>query len=169
MNKKAARKAKAAREKKKKMIMTWAWVAAIVVLGIFLFVSMRSDSHEGRSVVDETVDIDFAAMSGTMVYAALLNMMRRANDHVGQSFRIRGTYHSFFWDVTGSYHHYVVVQDQTGCCPHHMEFRRSGDYTFPDDYPAQGVIIEMAGIFSTYELLGRVFFYLAVDEIIIVE
>ena len=161
MNKKAARKAEALRRKKrKKMTMALVCAAAVIVV-VFAIIMLRNTGERRR----EGVDIDLVAMSDTMVYAALLNIMRNPTNHLGQTIRVSGSYQPFFWHETGSYYHYVVVEGQAGCCPQRMEFMRGNNYVFPVDFPAEGTMIELIGVFSR----GDHWFYLAVDEMLILD
>ena len=116
-----------------------------------------------------SIDIDLTAMSSTMVYAAVLNIMRSPGRHAGQTIRVSGTYHPFFWDETGLYYHYVIVDGQPGCCPQRMEFKLSDNYVFPDDFPPEGAMIEITGVFGSYQEMGHTFFYLAVGYIIVLD
>ena len=128
-----------------------------------------NDVDNDIAEVITVIDIDLTAMSDTMVYAALLNIMRTPDNHLGRTIRISGTYQSFFWDITGLHYHYIIVEGQAGCCPQRMEFRRHGNYVFPDDYPAEGAMIELVGVFGRYQEEGMFWYFLAVDEFIILQ
>ena len=146
------------RRQRNKLIIKSFFAAAIVMVAIIVFNNLLRGSGSVRG--QGGVDIDFTIMSDTMVYAALLNVMRNAINHEGQTIRIRGSHQVITWG--GDYRvHFVVVQDQTGCCPQRMEFRRSGNYVFPDDYPPDNVMIELTGVFTR----GEHEFYLSINDI----
>ena len=157
-NKKTLSRAEALKRKQRKsLIIKIACAAAIVVVVIFVFNSLLSGGSNTRG--RGGIDIDFTRMSDTMVYAALLNVMRNSDNHEGETIRIRGAHQVIFLGDDARLH-YVVVVDQTGCCPQRMEFRRSGDYVFPDDYPPANAMIELTGVFTR----GERGFYLSVDD-----
>ena len=164
---KANRKAEAAKRRKHKKIALVCAAAAVVMIIMAITMSSRDTgaAERVRESADIDVDIDLVAMSDTMVYAALLNIMRNPIPHLGQTIRVGGSYQPFFWHETGSYYHFVVVEGQAGCCPQRMEFMRGDDYVFPADFPAEGAMIEVIGVFSR---AGQ-WFYLAVDEFLILD
>ena len=149
------------RKQRKKMMRISIGAAAVLALVIFISVMSFGGGHRAR----EGVDIDMVAMRDTMVYATMANILRNPANHEGQTIRVAGSYSNRFWDVTGSHYHFLVVQGQGGCCPRQMEFRRNGDYIFPDDYPAEGAAIELIGVFTR----GERSFYLSVDEMIVIQ
>ena len=157
---KRARDAEVRRRKQRKQRIRLS-IGAAAVLALVIFISVMSFAG-GRGARSD-VDIDMVAMRDTMVYAAMVNIQRNPANYEGQTIRVAGSYSSRFWEVTGSHYHFVVVQGQGGCCPRFMEFRRSGNYTFPDDYPTEGATIELVGVFSR----GEGSFYLSVDEMIV--
>ena len=159
MSKKANRKAEAVKRRKQKKIALVCACAAFVMIIMAVALSSRDAGARAR----EDVDIDLVAMSDTMVYAALLNIMRNPTNHEGQTIRVGGSYQPFFWHEAGMQLHFVVVEGQGGCCPQRMEFVRSDDYVFPADFPAEGAMIELIGVFSR----GDNWFYLAVDEMLV--
>ena len=165
-NKKTIPRAEALKRKqRKKLMMRLFYAAAIVAVAILIVSALpRGGGGAGGGRRERgDIDIDFTAMSDTMVYAALLNVMRNANNHVGDTIRISGFHQVIARGGTRS--HYVVVVDQTGCCPQRMEFRRQGNYVFPDDYPPEFEIIELTGVFTR----GSQGFYLSVNDMQIVE
>ena len=137
-----------------------------VLLLCFLCVVATGCSGENNP---NNIDMDFTRMSGTMVYAAVVEMLQSPNEHLGKTVKARGEYMPFFFEPTGLYYHYIVIEGPPGCCPVRLEFILDGDYVFPDDYPDEDTAIEIIGIFSSYEELDQTWHYLAIDEIIILE
>ena len=111
------------------------------------------------------VDIDLTKLSSTVLSAELMNIIVNSEDYLGKTIRVSGTYYNLFFEQTGSYYHYVITKAGDECCQEGIEFRLSGDPVFPDDFPRMRTIIEVEGVFSTYEELGREYYYLAVDNI----
>lgn len=111
-------------------------------------------------------DVDLTALSVTMAYAEAYNMtFTNPEDYVGKTVRVRGPYVTGYYDVTGLYYHFVVVEDVTVCCSLQLEFLWNGQHVYPEDYPAEMTIVELSGVFGSYEELGETYFYIAADEL----
>ena len=102
------------------------------------------------------VDIDLTAMSSTMVYAEVYNMMYSPNDYIGKTVRMRGQFALYqATDAAGnvvpdSRYFACVIADATACCQQGLEFVLAGNYAYPADYPALGTDITVVGPFRTY-------------------
>ena len=98
-----------------------------------------------------TVDYDLTSMSSDMVYATVFQMVNSPEQYENKSFKISGTYYSIFYEPTGKYYHYCIIQDATACCAQGMEFVWDDDsHVYPDDYPAENSNIVVTGVFETY-------------------
>ncbi|MCL2030873.1 MAG: hypothetical protein FWG93_04950 [Oscillospiraceae bacterium] len=111
------------------------------------------------------IDVDLTALSGVMVYAEVYNMMTSPEEYLGKTIKANGSYAVTYYDKTGQYYHFVLVEDAGACCQQGLEFRWSGERVYPDEYPAENAKIELVGVYSRYELLGDTLYYLAVDEL----
>ena len=59
---------------------------------------------------------------------------------------------SFFQDdSTGNDYYTCIIMDDTACCSQGIEFVPTDDHTYPDDFPAVGEDICVAGVFDTYK------------------
>lgn len=114
------------------------------------------------------IDIDLTAMSGTMIYGEVFSMMENPAAYAGKTVKARGPYYASYYEPTGKHYHFVVIADATACCSQGLEFVWNGTHIYPDNYPADGIEIEIVGVFGTYEEEGYTYSYLAVDEIEIV-
>jgi len=110
------------------------------------------------------VDVDLTAPSSTMVYAEVYNMLLSPDDYRGKIIKMRGPYYADYYDETCQYYHFVVIEDASACCAQGLEFIWAGEHIYPDDYPEDGEIIEVTGIFDSYEELGEQYFYIAADR-----
>ena len=127
--------------------------------------SSQNTQNTPTEGVSGVVDIDLAAMSSTMVYAEVFNMMSNPVEYMGKTVRMCGPYSPQYYALTDAYYHYVVVEDATSCCEQGLEFIWRGDHTYPDDYPEEQTKIEVTGVFGSYDELDITYYYLAVDEI----
>ena len=117
----------------------------------------------------EKIDVDLTTLGSTLVYAEVYSMVNNPDEYFGKTIKMNGPYYASFFDETGLYYHYVIVEDATACCQGGLEFIWTGDHVYPDDYPEEKSSIEVTGVFGSYEELGRTYYYLAVDDIAILE
>ncbi len=103
------------------------------------------------------IDVDLTALSGTMVYAEVYNMLTAPEDYIGKTVKMNGLYAYYYDEATGNAYHSCVIQDATACCAQGLEFVLTDDYTYPDDYPDTDGEICVAGVFDTYIEGGYVF------------
>ncbi len=119
---------------------------------------------------DPNVDVDLTVLSANMVYAEVYNMMMYPDDYLGKTIKVSGPYYPLFYDGTGNYYHYVMIEDALACCQNGMEFIwDEGEHVYPDEYPKQDDIIEIVGELKSYKEEQYIYYYLDVDEIVILE
>lgn len=111
------------------------------------------------------VDVDFSVFSSTIAQAEYNNIARKPSEYTGKKIRVIGSYYSLYLEQTGQHYHFVTIVYGDECCRQGFEIRLSGDRSSPSDYPAQNAIIEVIGTVDHYEELGLNFFFLATDEI----
>jgi hypothetical protein len=117
----------------------------------------------------ESVDVDLTLLSSTMVVSVMNDIMSKPNEYLGKTFKVRGPYYASYYDVTDQFYHLVYFEDAQACCIQAMEFEWQGDHAYPDDYPAPETKIEITGVFGSYEELDSTYYYLAVDDIVVLE
>ena len=96
------------------------------------------------------IDVDLTALSSTMVYSEVYNMMYNAPDYVGKVVKMRGLYSLYYDEGTGKYYHACIIQDATACCAQGIEFELTEDYRFPEDYPEVNDEVCVTGTFDIY-------------------
>lgn len=106
----------------------------------------RNDTKSGDGEV-----VDLTQMSATLVYAEVYNMMMAPEDYIGKTIKMEGTYTPYHDDATGKDYFACIVSDATACCSQGIEFELTSDYKYPDDYPKDGDIICVTGVFDTYK------------------
>ena len=114
--------------------------------------------------------VDLTALSSTMVYAEVYNILVYPEDYIDKTIKMRGYYSPTlnYYGQPDLYYHFVVIEDATECCRQGLEFIWDGEHAYPDDYPAENTLIEVVGIFGRYEdEFGDVHYYVAVDDITI--
>lgn len=98
----------------------------------------------------EGIDIDLTALSSTMVYAEVYDMVSDPDKYIGRTVRMRGDFASYHDETGGRYYFGCIIRDATACCAQGIEFVLTDDYVYPDDYPEEGSEVTVTGAFDTY-------------------
>lgn len=107
---------------------------------------------------DPSVDVDLTALSSTMVYAEVYNMMTAPEDYIGKTVKMTGSFIVYTDPNTGKNYYSCIITDALACCSQGIEFVLSGEYNYPEDYPEIESEITVKGEFQTYEEEG--YYYL---------
>ena len=124
-----------------------------------------SPEEVANALAQGKVDVDLTALSSTMVYGEVSNMMTNSDNYMGKIIKASGVYATQHFEKTNDNYHYVVIEDAASCCKQGIEFVWSGEHKFPEDYPTKGAEIELVGVYGKYEELGQPYYYLQVNEI----
>lgn len=95
----------------------------------------------------EGVDVDLTAVSDTIAYAQLYDMLVHKEDFIGKVVRLKGIFASFHSEETGMDYYSCQVTDNTLCCSMGLEFVLGQGHGYPRD----GEEIVVQGVFDTYE------------------
>ena len=106
-----------------------------------------------------SVDLDLTRMSGTMVYAEVLNIMMDPDAYVGKTIRMAGLFSAWEEELNHQMYYSCVVEDATACCGQGIEFVWAGEHEWPDDYPVLDSEIEVTGVFDRYEEFDTVYYH----------
>ena len=137
---------------------------------LFLFIlslALLSVAGCTNSKAGGNVDIDLTALSNTMMYAEVNNIMTSPRDYVGKSIKMSGPYNATYYEQTAEYYHFVIIRDASACCASGLEFVWNGKHSYPKDYPKEGEMIEVTGVFGSYEELGQTYHCLLADEVVL--
>ena len=107
-------------------------------------------------------DVDLSAMSGTMVYAEVYNIMLNPAKYERKIIKVRGTYRVSYYPPTEKFYNYVLIADATGCCAQGLEFIAAKSIS-SENYPAIGTEIEIVGAFKSYEELGKTYYQIEAE------
>jgi len=99
----------------------------------------------------EGVDVDLTALSSTMVFSEVYNMMVEPESYVGKTVKMDGTFSVYYDEPTKEYYFACIIQDATACCAQGIEFELTDEYKYPDDYPEEGGNVCVVGVFDTYK------------------
>ena len=112
------------------------------------------------------IDLDLSAMSGTVVYAQVYNLLCDPTAWLGKIIRMAGFYSAFQDQSTGMVYHACVIPDATACCAQGIEFVWAGEHAWPGDYPGEGSDIVVTGRLEIYEENGVRYLHLVDAELV---
>ena len=119
---------------------------------IDLFAGCGGSKEDKSSKAEETVDVDLTALSSTMVYSEVYNMLTAPEDYMGKTIKMNGAFNYYEDTVNNVTYYACVIMDATACCAQGLEFVPQDKYSFPDDFPPDGEEITVTGVFDTYTL-----------------
>ena len=118
----------------------------------------------GAALAEKPVDLDLSALSGTVVYSQVYDMMMEPERYMGMQVRMKGSF-SYSQDPDTMKEYFaVVIADATACCAQGIEFVWDG-HKYPEDYPSLGTELTVTGAFSTYEENGLTYLQLKDAEV----
>lgn len=108
--------------------------------------------NENVSIADTgDIDVDLTALSSTLVYAEVYNMVSTPDDYLGKKVKMQGAFSVYEDDQTGNRYFACIIADATACCSQGLEFELTGEHAYPNDYPQLGDDITVTGTFETYD------------------
>lgn len=141
-----------------------------LVLCVLLCISFAgcSGSGDGGDTVavvntkneQNEIDVDLTALTSTMVYSEVYNMLITPDDYIGKTVKMKGQFAVYPNDNTGEEYFAVIIADATACCQQGLEFVLNDEYSYPDDYPEVGTEVEVTGEFQTYKEGDLIYCYL---------
>ena len=111
---------------------------------------VEENQEEEEMPVYDSIDVDLTTLSSTMVYSEVYNMMCIPEDYVGTTVKMTGSYVATEDASTGCVYHACIIKDATACCSQGIEFEWFGEHEYPAEYPQQGNMITVTGVFNTY-------------------
>jgi hypothetical protein len=115
---------------------------------------------------EELIDIDLTGFNATMLYSVIADMFTNPDEYSGKIIKVNGIYDPIFLETTGRIHHDIMVEGPPGCCPKYLElvWDEGEEREYPDEFTA----VQVTGAFGIYEEAGRLFAYLAVENLSII-
>jgi len=116
---------------------------------------------------ENDVDIDLTAISMTVLQAEYERIISNADDYVGKTIQVYGSYRVYLYD-TDNIAHFIIVIPGDECCQMGFEFKWDGNFAFHGDYPAQNAMILITGTLGKHEVFNNYYLYIAVDDFTVV-
>lgn len=108
-------------------------------------------------------DVDLTALSSTMVYSEVYNMVTSPDSYMGKTVKMHGQLGIYYGvNPDGSVnkdkaYYACIIADALGCCSQGLEFELTDD----SEYPERGAYITVTGTFDKYEENGSIYCRLA--------
>lgn len=122
-----------------------------------LLVAIMTLSMAGCGDANAGPDVDLTALSSTMIYSEVSNMVMAPDDYIGKTVKMTGQFAVYYDEAADENYFACVIADATACCQQGLEFQLKGNKNYPDDYPEIGSDITVQGTFSTYDLDGQTY------------
>ena len=143
---------------------TLSFVLMLMLLSLSILVSGCGNSNGGESEGDN-IDVNLSALSATMLFAEITNIMNNPEAYLGQVIKIRGEYFNFYHEGSDEYIHFVLVLDEAGCCNEGFQFRVGEEFGSPEELIETEAEIEVIGVFQSSGVEEWGSYYLAVEEL----
>lgn len=97
------------------------------------------------------IDVDLTALSSTVVYSEVYNMVNTPASYVGKVVKMKGAFNVLESEEMGRNYYTCIIKDATACCSQGLEFVLADEsLKYPEDYPQMNDDISVVGIFDTY-------------------
>ena len=103
-------------------------------------------------LVNGDIDIDLTALNANMLYAQVFEMTGDPEKYQGKTVRAKGTFAYYEGSDNDDEIFAVFIADAAACCAQGLEFRRDGEYSYPEDYPEINAPITVTGTFNSYKI-----------------
>ena len=121
--------------------------AVAILTATLLLTGCGDETPAPEKISAEVVDVDLTALSSTMVYSAVFDIVEKPAAYRGKTIKIRGTYFAMHDPAKDEYHHSCVIWDATACCMQGMEFELADK-----NYPPNETEITLIGKFDVYTI-----------------
>lgn len=123
----------------------------ICLLLVLVMLFAISGCGNNNNIQSSKIDVDLTALSSTMVYSEVYNMLTTPSNYLGKTVKMSGNFSVYHDEQTGKYYYACLIADATSCCSQGIEFVLDGDYSYPNDYPELNSAITVTGTFDTYK------------------
>lgn len=137
----------------------------MLLLALLLALSACGKQPETSAAAENQaseIDVDLTALSSTMVYSEVYNMLTAPESYVGKTVKMAGGYSSFLDETTGAVYRVCMIADASACCAQGMEFVLKDGM----EYPEMETDITVVGTFQLYDENGTTYCHLVNAELV---
>ena len=123
--------------------------------------SSQASSRAVYSGNYDKVDVDISVYSETAALTEAWYIADHIEDYRGKTMKVKGQFNVYSSNWEGYYFYACTVMDSTLCCTQDFEFVLREKRKYPQEFPAEGTIITVAGVFDPYteENEGKTYVY----------
>lgn len=99
-----------------------------------------------EEIQEEETYMDLTFMTGTVIYAEVINMLTNPSEYANKRIKIKGLF-TTGKDMEDNLIFGCLIPDATACCAQGVQFVLVDDYRYPYDYPELGEDIIVEGDF----------------------
>lgn len=110
--------------------------------------SQSATEQSTISPTNQKADLDLTALSKTVVYSEVYNMLITPSDYIGKTIKMKGNFNQYSDETTGKTYNSVIIPDAAACCQQGLEFELNDDSAL--DNTEVGSEITVIGSFDTY-------------------
>lgn len=99
-----------------------------------------------EEIQEEETYLDLTFMTGTVIYAEVINMLTNPSEYANKRIKIKGLF-TTGKDNEDNLIFGCLIPDATACCAQGVQFVLVDDYRYPYDYPELGEDIIVEGDF----------------------
>ena len=122
----------------------------------------KQPAADANQANKEFIDVDLTALSSTMFYSEVYNMLTAPEGYVGKTVKMNGGYSAFLDQDTGAVYNVCMITDAAACCAQGMEFVLKDGM----DYPELETDITVVGTFEIYTDNGTTYCHIVNAEIV---
>ena len=122
----------------------------LCILLVLAFVCSCSEKNNVETDENEKVDIDITQLSSTVAYSLVVNMCNTPDEYLGKTVKMQGNFGTYQDPETQKMYYACLFVDNTACCTASIEFETAKKLSYPTDYPGNGELITVMGVFDTY-------------------
>ena len=105
---------------------------------------------------DSSIDVDLTKMNANMIYSYIFEMIIDPDSYAGKTIKVEGFFNSFLDQESGERYFAVIIPDALACCKQGMEFKWTGNHSYPQDYPEENQKITITGKYCTNTMEGDI-------------
>ena len=109
----------------------------------------------------DKVDVDISVYSETAALTEAWYIADHPEEYRGKTMKVKGQFTVYPSTWEGYYFYACTVIDSTACCTQDFEFVLREKRNYPSEFPAEGTVITVAGVFDPYteENNGKTYIY----------
>lgn len=107
-------------------------LSLILALIMCLLTACSASTSTEFDLENYEIDCDLTVVSETIMFSQIINLIYSPSEYENMVFKMEGMIQQFDVDGVGMMY-FIVIYDETGCCPYGIELRFDDDAEIPED------------------------------------